>query len=99
MVVTVFVDGQKLFLNPFMTTLSGNILLAIAQSLKAPEGRKLEFTLNGDELQLQVDEKPVDLNLGRAKKIIGNLLRGLLVSLHGSENGKEFQFVYENETA
>ncbi len=98
MSVSILVDDQKLFLNPFMTTLAGNVLLAIAQSLKAPEGKRLEFLLNGDELQLQVDAQMVDLNLGRAKKIIGNLLRGLLVSLHGAETGKEFRFIYESES-
>jgi hypothetical protein len=97
MLVTIFVDDQKLFLNPFMTTLAGNVLLAIARSLKAPDGKQHEFLLNGDELQLQVDGQPVDLNLGRAKRIIGNLLRGLLVSLHGTETGKEFRFICQNE--
>jgi len=97
MLVTIFVDHQKLFLNPFMTTLAGNVLVAIARSLKAPDGKRLEFLLNGDELQLEVDGQNVDLNLGRAKKIIGNLLRGLLVSLHGSESGKEFRFVCESK--
>jgi hypothetical protein len=98
MLVTVFVDGQKLLLNPFMTTLSANVLIAIARSLKAPDGRHLEFLLKGEELQLQVDKQPVDLNLGRAKRIVGNLLRGLLVSLHGTESGTEFRFVCETET-
>lgn len=97
MLVTVFVDEQKLLLNPFMTTLSGNVLIAIARSLKAPDGKQLKFTLTGEELQLHVDEQPVDLNLGRAKRIVGNLLRGLLMSLHGTENGKEFRFVCETE--
>ena len=97
MQVTILVDGQKLFLNPFMTTLAGNVLLAIARSLKAPEGKRLEFLLLTDELQLQVDGQTVDLDLGRAKRIIGNLLQGLLVSLHGTENGKEFRFLCEQK--
>src|SRR5438093_6358826 len=96
--VSILVDGQKLFLNPFMTTLAGNVFAAIARSLKAPDGKRLEFLLAGDDLQLEVDGQTVDLNLGRAKKIIGNLLRGLLVSLHGTENAKEFRFICESES-
>lgn len=93
---SVIVDGKKLFLNPFMTLLVGNVVHAIARSLKSPEGRRIEFTLRGDELTMRVDEQPVLLNLGHAQQIVGNVLKGLQSSLKGAEDGREFTFVSEN---
>ena len=90
---SVVVDGKKLFLNPFMTVLVGNVVHGIARSLKCPEGRRIEFTLRGDELMMRVDDQPVPLNLGHAQQIVGNVLKGLRNSMKGAESGQEFTFI------
>ncbi len=95
MSVSVFVDGSKLSLNSFMSTLIGNVIAATARSLKAPDGEKIEFTMRGEEIQLSVNDQEVPLSLGQARRIVGNLLHGLLSSLHGAETGTEFRFLFE----
>ena len=92
METSVVVDGKKLFLNPFMSNLIGNILTATVRSLKSPEGERVEFNLRGDDLQLTIDEKEVPLNLGQARQIVGNVLKGVAASLKGAENAREIQF-------
>ncbi len=93
MAVSVLVDGSKLSLNPFMSTLTGNVVAAIAHSLKAPDGKKIEFVMRGEELQLFIDDQEVPLSLGQARGIVGHVLRGLLSSLHGAETGTEFRLI------
>ena len=95
MSVSVIVDGIKLTLNPFMSTLTGNVVSAIAGSLKTQEGKKFEFVMRGEELQLFVDDQEIPLSLGQARRIVGNVFRGLLSSLHGAETGTEFRFIFE----
>ena len=92
---SVIVDGKKLSLNPFMTTLTANVIQAVAKSLKASNGKRIEFTLQNDDLKLDVDDQNVPLDLGNAKRIVGNILLGLVKSLHGAESGQRFQFVVE----
>jgi hypothetical protein len=92
---SVFVDDKKLPLNPFMKSLIANVVQALAKSLKASEGKRIEFTLQNDDLKLDVDERSVPLDLGNAKRIVGNILSGLVKSLHGAESGERFQFVVE----
>jgi hypothetical protein len=43
-------------------------------------------------LQLTINEKDVPLNLGHAKQIVGNVLKGIAMSLKGAENAKEIRF-------
>jgi hypothetical protein len=92
---SVFVDGKKLSLNPFMTSLTSNVIQAVAKSLKASNGKRIEFTLQADDLKLDVDGQNIPLDLGNAKRIVGNILLGLAKSLHGAESGQRFQFVVE----
>ncbi len=93
METAVIVDGKKLFLNPFMSTFIGNVAEAAARSLKTPQGDRIEFILNGDDLRLTVDETGIPLNLGHARQIVGNVLKGIAVSLKGAEHGKEIRFI------
>ena len=95
MTASVTVDGKKLSLNPFMASLTANVIQAIAKSLKASDGKRIEFTLQNDDLKLDVDGQNVPLDLGNAKRIVGNILLGLVKSLHGAESGQRFQFVVE----
>jgi len=97
MTCTVLVDGKKLMLNPFMTTLTGNIIDAVARSLKSPEGKRFEFQLEHEQLRFFVDGTEVPLNLGHGQQIIGSILKGLVQSMHGAESGKLFQFIYEHD--
>ncbi|HEY7161416.1 MAG TPA: hypothetical protein VH815_09150 [Acidobacteriota bacterium] len=92
---SVFVDDRKLPLNPFMKSLTANVIQGIAKSLKAANGKRVEFTLQNDDLKLDVDGQTVPLDLGNAKRIVGNILSGLVKSLHGAESGEKFQFVIE----
>lgn len=93
---SVLVDEKKLFLNPFMTVLVGNVVSAIASSLKCPAGKRIEFQMAGEELSLKVDDQNVALDLGHARQIVGNVLKGLQSSLKGAENGQRFAFVSED---
>src|SRR5215471_4773582 len=92
------VDGKRILLNPFMCSMVGNVVEALAKSLKSPRGSRVDFFLRGDDLQMQVDQKEVPLNLGHAKQIVGNVLRGILNSVHGAENASEIQITWEEET-
>lgn len=94
---SVIVDGKKLFLNPFMSTLIANILEAIVRSLKTPGGDHIEFVLHDEDLQLTIDGKEVPLNLGHAQQIVGNLLRGIAESLKGAEEAKEVRFIVTSQ--
>ena len=91
----IFVDGIKLSLNPFITTHTANLIDAIARSLKSPEGNRIEVRLRDEEVGLQVDGQEIPLNIGQAQRIISNLLRGFIQSLHGAESGTEFRFLCE----
>jgi hypothetical protein len=90
---SVLVEGKKLFLNPFMSSLIANIIQAVVQSLKTPDGNRIEFILIGEDLRLNIDDQDVPLNLGHAKQIVGNVLRGIASSLKGAEHGKEIRFL------
>ena len=92
---SVFVDEKKLPLNPFMKSLITNVIQGIAKSLKASTGKRIEFTLQNDDLKLDVDGQDVPLDLGNAKRIVGNILSGLVKNLYGAESGEKFQFVVE----
>jgi hypothetical protein len=95
MKATIFVDGNKLMLNPFMESFTANTIYAAAASLKTAEGKKVIFVLQDETLSLEVDGTPVPLNQGSAQRIVGNVLRGLLKSMHGAEAGKKFEFIAE----
>jgi hypothetical protein len=71
----VAVDGKKLFLNPFMSALIGNILDAVVKSLKTPPGNAIEFILGKDELRLTIDGLDIPLNKGQAQQIVGKRLK------------------------
>ena len=93
MAASVVVDGKKLSLNPFMESMIENVVRAVARSLKAPQTGAIEFVMRTDSLDLTVDGQPVPLNLGHAQHIVGNVLQGIVRSLHGAENGQEFRFL------
>ena len=95
MLVIVTVDQRQLLLNPFMTVLTGNLVEAMSRSLKAPAGKKVEFRIRGEEVELQVDDANVPMDQGSAKRIIGGVFRGLIASLHGAEGGADFRFLCE----
>jgi hypothetical protein len=97
MIASVSVDDKPLKLNPFMSNLTANIILSLSKSLKAPEGKRIEFFLEKEDLHLLVDAQDVPLDLGHAKHIIGNILNGLIKSLHGAASGRKFRFVCEQE--
>jgi hypothetical protein len=92
---TIIVDGKELKLNRFITELTGNLVDAIARSLKHAEGQNIQLILSGENLQMYVDQQEVPLDLGHASQIVGGVLRGLLQSLYGAENAKEIQFSCE----
>jgi hypothetical protein len=91
----VFVDGKELKLNPFIQELNGNLIDAIAKSLKFSEGKKVEFTMKENQLKMFVDSKEIPLDLGHASQIVGSVLKGFLSNLHGTENVQEVRLVCE----
>ncbi len=94
---SIVVDGKTLELNRFIRELNGNLVNAIARSLKASEGKRVRLVLNGDTLSMFVDENQVPLDLGRAAEIVGGVLKGLLSNLKGAENAVEVSFECERE--
>ena len=91
----IHVDGKALKLNRFVTELTGNIMEAIAKSLKFTDGKEIRFRLSGEEIAMHVDGKEVSLDLGHASHIIRDLFAGLLKNLHGTENAKEVLLICE----
>ncbi len=89
----IIVDGKELKLNRFITDLTANVVDAVARSLKFTDGNQIQFRLRGEELQMFVDAKEIALNLGHGSQIVGDVLKGLLKNLYGSENAKEIDFV------
>jgi hypothetical protein len=91
----IIVDGKELKLNRFITELTGNVIDAIARSLKFGEGNNIQFVLEGEKLTMFVDGKEVSLNLGHASQIVGDVLRGLLKHLYGAEGSRVVTFICE----
>ena len=93
----IIVDGKQLKLNRFIVELTGNILNAIAGSLKYTEGQLIEFRMMPDDLKMYVDAKEVPLNIGSASQIVRDVLTGLLKNLYGAENAKEVLLICERQ--
>jgi len=89
------VDGKELKLNRFIEELSANLVDAMARSLKFSDGRRIEFRLRGDEVNMFVDDREVSLDLGQARRIVGSVLRGFLLNLHGTETATEIHLSCE----
>jgi hypothetical protein len=78
-----------------MTSLTANMLQAVAGALKCSDGRRIELDLQPGHIRLYVNQTEIALSHGHAQEIVGGLLRGLLSSLKGTEKGSHFQFIYE----
>lgn len=92
---TILVDGTSLYMNAFITSLVSNLVEGVRLSLKAAEGGRVEFRLEGEEIALTVDGREVPLQVTQGRKIVGDLFRALIRNLHGTENGTVFQFICE----
>jgi hypothetical protein len=91
----IIVDGKALKLNRFVTELNGNILDAIARSLKYTDGKQIRFRLSQGDIAMQVDDQEVSLALGHASQMVRDVLTGLLKNLYGAENATEVLFICE----
>ena len=93
----IVVDGKELKLNRFITELTGNVLEALARSLKFAGGKRIEFRLSGEDVAMFVDENEVPLNYGSASRIVRDVLKGLTGNLYGTESAKEVRMIYEQD--
>ncbi|MGH9857940.1 MAG: hypothetical protein ACRD4B_08860 [Acidobacteriota bacterium] len=91
----IIVDGKPLKLNRFVTELNGNLLDAVARSLKFTDGKQIRFRLSQGEIAMHIDDKQVSLDLGHASQIVRDVLTGLLKNLYGAENATEVLFICE----
>ena len=68
-------------LTPFIGKYIGNVCLAIAASLKAPESvRTLRYDISGESVRITLNGSPLPLNLGSgfAEKMILDTIRGMI---------------------
>jgi hypothetical protein len=91
----IIVDGKPLKLNRFVTELNGNIVDAIARSLKFTEGKQIQFRLSLGDIAMRIDDQEVSLDLGHASQMVREVLTGLLKNLYGAENATEVLFICE----
>lgn len=94
MKATLQVDGKKVEMNPFVETYLSNICLAILRSLKdTQDAQRVVFQIKGKDLELKVDDRPVDLHTKKAfaKVIVRDTLLGVLAHLRGIRGWTEIQ--------
>ncbi|MGQ9653756.1 MAG: hypothetical protein ACUVXD_06800 [Thermodesulfobacteriota bacterium] len=94
MEVSLHVNGRAVEINPFLQTYLANICRAILNSLKGTEGaRRALFRIRGKELELVVEDKPVDLRMRTAfaMVLVRDTLLGVLAHFHGIRGWKEIQ--------
>ena len=91
----IIVDGKPLKLNRFVTELNGNIVDAIARSLKFTDGKQIQFRLSLEDIAMHIDDQEVSLDLGHASQMVRDVLKGLLKNLYGAENATEVLFICE----
>ncbi len=88
------VNGRAVEINPFLETYLANICRAILNSLKGTEGaQRALFRIRGKELELVVDDAPVDLHMRTAfaMVLVRDTLLGVLAHLRGLRGWKEIQ--------
>lgn len=81
MKVRIFSNGQEAPLSRFIGSYLGNVCLGIASSLKVPRPiRSLEYTIEGEEVRIDVNGEPVPLNMSRGfcRVIIMDTIRGMV---------------------
>lgn len=94
MMASLHVNGRAVEINPFLETYLANVCLAILNSLKGTEGaQRALFRIRGKELELVVDDKPVDLHLRTAfaMVLVRDTLLGVLAHFRGVRGWKEIQ--------
>jgi len=82
----IYSGGAEIIANPFVAKFVGAVCTAIAASLKAPTAeRKLTIELEGEQIRLQVDSTPLELdrNQGFAATLVRETIRGMLSQLKG----------------
>jgi len=92
---SILVDGKELKLNHFIQELTANLIDGIAKSLKFSEGKRIEFVLKHNEIEMFVEAQQIPLDFGHASQIVGAVLKGFLSNLHGIESASEVRMVCE----
>lgn len=88
------VNGRAVEINPFLETYLANVCRAILNSLKGTEGaQRALFRIRGKELELVVDDKPLDLRMRTAfaMVLVRDTLLGVLAHFRGVRGWKEIQ--------
>jgi|YNPNPStandDraft_1061719.scaffolds.fasta_scaffold02970_5 hypothetical protein len=88
------VDGRAVEMNPFLETYLANVCRAILNSLKGTEGaQRALFRIRGKELELLVNDNPLDLHMRTAfaMVLVRDTLLGVLAHFRGVRGWKEIQ--------
>jgi len=79
--IRIYSNEIEAHLTPFIGKFLGNVCVAVASSLKVPLPiRTLKYELEGDAVQIQVNQIPVALDLSRgfSRIIVVDTLRGMI---------------------
>ncbi len=93
-----FTNGTEISANPFVGRFLGAVCSGIASSLKAPRAHKnIVLELRGDNVALQVDSLPVDLDRsqGFAGILVRDTVQGMIRNLKGVDTRGEVRIVVD----
>lgn len=86
-------EGGAVPLNPFVSRLTGHLLLGVLRSLHLPEEvRQAEFVLNPTGVTIRVSGQDVPLVNNFCKNTVADILRVLLKNLKGTESVAQATF-------
>ncbi len=94
MKASLHVNGRAVEINTFLEAYLANVCRAILNSLKGTEGaQRALFLIRGKELQLVVDDKPLDLHMRTAfaMVLVRDTLLGVLAHFRGVRGWKEIK--------
>ncbi len=99
--IRIYSNGAEAPLTPFIGKFLGNVCAAIAFSLKTPRPIKsLKYELEGDAVQIQVNQVPVALDLSRgfSRIIVVDTLRGMIRHLKLADPNGAIRIEVDMET-
>jgi hypothetical protein len=88
--VRLYCNGSETQVKPFVSRFTANVCQAIVSSLKAPRfTNRIDFTLNGDLIELRVDQAtvPLDKSQGFAETMVRDTIRGMVQHLKDIDPG------------
>ncbi len=99
--IRIYSNGIEAPLSPFIGKFLGNVCVGVATSLKTPQPIKtLQYELEGDAVNIQVNEIPVPLNMsqGFSRIIVLDTLRGMIRHLKLADPNGNIRIEVDVET-